>query len=156
MTATQETARSSPETAEVTTSDGMYPLRYRPNEFDDWGMIRKADNSMFATVRCPTSWEEDSEARRNGTDPYQGIGLLLMTAANGIAAEAAGNGPSMVDLCAAVAEAEALKAKASADDPDLVDWERLAARHHAEAAERIRNSILLLKQSLLPPGGPES
>lgn len=53
-------------------------LRYRPNEFDDWGQIRNADGSMFASVRRPASEEELAEHRRNGTDPYEDLARRLM------------------------------------------------------------------------------
>jgi hypothetical protein len=54
-------------------------LRYRPNEFDDWGQIRNADGSMFASVRRPASEEELAEHRRAGTDPYEDLARRLMS-----------------------------------------------------------------------------
>lgn len=62
----------------------MQPLFYRPNEFDDWGQIRNADGSMFASVRRPLSEEEAAEHRRNKTDPFEDLARTLMA---GVAAQ---------------------------------------------------------------------
>jgi hypothetical protein len=53
-------------------------LVYRPNEFDDWGMIRDENGSLFAVVRRPATEEELSEHRRDGTDPYKDLADRLI------------------------------------------------------------------------------
>lgn len=53
-------------------------LKYRPNKFDDWGMIRNADGSMFASVRRPASEEELAQHRVNKTDPYEDLARRLI------------------------------------------------------------------------------
>lgn len=54
-------------------------LQYRPNEYDDWGMIRNADGSLFAVVRRPAGEDELAEHRRHGTDPYEDLARRLMS-----------------------------------------------------------------------------
>lgn len=56
----------------------MQPLFYRPNEFDDWGQIRNADGSMFASVRRPLSEGAAAEHRRNKTDPFEDLATRLI------------------------------------------------------------------------------
>ncbi|MCV9964177.1 hypothetical protein OIU34_20035 [Pararhizobium sp. BT-229] len=140
----------------ATTEPPKPVLVYRPNEFDDWGMIRNADGTMFATVRRPTSMKQDDEARRTKTDPYEGIALLLISAAEGIMSEPLDARKRIIELCAAVASAEKGRNLAESEDIEAPNWERLAARHHAEAAERIRVGILLLADTLARPPRSES
>lgn len=58
-------------------------LQYRPNKFDDWGVIRHADGSVFATVRRPVSDVDLAAHRSAGTDPYQDLALRLMATFGG-------------------------------------------------------------------------
>lgn len=136
--------------ATAPTGPSKSALAYRPNEFDDWGMIRNGDGTMFATVRRPTSLEEDNEARRTKTDPYEGIALLLISAAEGIMSEPLDARKRMIELCAAVAGYEKARSLAKSEDVEAANWERVEARHHADAAERIRRDILLLAGTLAP------
>jgi hypothetical protein len=62
----------------------------------------------------------------------------------------------MIELCAAVAATEKARSLEESADTEAPNWERVAARHHAEAAERIRRSILLLADTLAPLPGPEA
>ena len=126
-------------------------LAYRPNEFDDWGMIRNSDGTMFATVRRPLSSEQADEARRTKTDPYEAISLLLISAAEGIMSEPLDARKRLIEMCAAAATAEKARSLAVREDSEAADWERVAASYHAEAAERIRTAILLLSDTFAPP-----
>lgn len=60
--------------------DGLSPgpWSYRPNEFDDWGMVRTADGSILANARAGDvereSEEYKSRCRREGRDPYSAVG----------------------------------------------------------------------------------
>lgn len=60
----------------------MPDLYYRPNKFDDWGIIRNADGSIFATVRRPVTDEEMVKHRSSGSDPYEDLALRLMSTFN--------------------------------------------------------------------------
>jgi hypothetical protein len=126
-------------------------LSYRPNEFDDWGMIRYNDGTMFATVRRPLSKEEADEARRTKADPYEGISLMLLSAATGVMAEPLESRRRLIEMCAAVAEAEKARNVAVRENIDAPDWERVAAGYHGEAAERIRAAILHLAGTFASP-----
>lgn len=53
-------------------------LTYRPDPYDDWGMIRNADGSIFAVVRCPASSEDLARHREAGTDPYEPVARRLI------------------------------------------------------------------------------
>jgi hypothetical protein len=126
------------------------PLRYRPNDFDDWGMIRNSDGSMFATVKRPISVEEANEARRTNSDPFEGISLLLIAAVEGIFAEPLNSRKQLIELCGAVANLEKKRNLSNSEDIEVPNWERVAAKHYADAAERIQSSILLLADTFAP------
>lgn len=130
-------------------------LAYRPNEFDDWGMIRNSDGTMFATVRRPLSIEQADEARRTKTDPYEAISLMLISAAEGIMSEPLDARKRLVEMCAAVAAAEKARNVAESENIETAEWERVAASYHAEAAERIRKAILLLADTFAPAAGED-
>lgn len=53
-------------------------LRYRPNKFDDWGIIRDSDGKLFASVRRPASEEELAAHREAGTDPFEDLARRLI------------------------------------------------------------------------------
>ena len=56
-------------------------LRYRPLEFDDWGIIRRGDsNEIFAVVRRPLPEEDAARHREAGTDPFEPLARALMSA----------------------------------------------------------------------------
>ncbi|MBY3432821.1 hypothetical protein HFN89_01355 [Rhizobium laguerreae] len=126
-------------------------LAYRPHEFDDWGMIRYPDNSLFAVVRRPLSEQKAAEARRTKTDPFEALGLMLIAAAEGIVAEPDDARQAIIELCAAAAADEMRKSEAELENIDAADWERVAARCRAEAADRIRSRILLLGDTFVSP-----
>jgi len=54
------------------------PWNYRPNEFDDWGIVRAADGSILANARAGDSLRESeaykARCRQNGLDPYSDVG----------------------------------------------------------------------------------
>jgi hypothetical protein len=58
----------------------MRDLLYRPNEFDDWGMIRNADGSMYASVRRPEAFEgEFDQCRSEKTDPFADLASMIVS-----------------------------------------------------------------------------
>ena len=126
------------------------PLVYRMHELDDWGMIRNADGSMFATVRRPTTSEEDAAARENGTDPYEALGRMLVEAASGIMSEPRSTRREIIDSCAYIAAEEKALADIEAEDIRGSSWERAEARYRAQAAERILNRITMLEDTVVP------
>lgn len=62
------------------------PWSYRPQEYDDWGMVRgPADEQgrqwIVANARAGgPSRQSDDEHRRNGTDPYEANARLIAAA----------------------------------------------------------------------------
>lgn len=54
------------------------PWSYRPNEFDDWGIVRTADGSILANARAGDGERESEgykdQCRRKGLDPYSDVG----------------------------------------------------------------------------------
>lgn len=63
------------------------PWAYRPDEFDDWGVIRTTHPvgdhcPVVAVVRVHGSEEELNEHRRNRTDPAAAVGNLIVAAVN--------------------------------------------------------------------------
>jgi hypothetical protein len=118
-------------------------LSYRPNgDTDDWGMIRRSNGKLFAVVRRPLPEAEASEARRAKTDPFETLSRLLMAASEGILSQPDDARRTLVELCASIAAGEKTRSDAVADDIDATEWDKVAARHHAEAAERIRRGIM--------------
>lgn len=54
-------------------------LKYRPFDHDDWGIIRNADGTIYATVRRPEAFEgEFDQHRAEGTDPFADIARKIM------------------------------------------------------------------------------
>jgi len=64
------------------------PLSYRPEEYDDWGVIRFAPDDegrarYVLKVQLPTYDEAVlDQHRRNGTDPCEEFGRKVVTAVN--------------------------------------------------------------------------
>jgi hypothetical protein len=57
----------------------MPELKYRPNEFDDWGQIRNADGSIYASCRRPQAFEgEFDQCREEQTDPFAEIAQKII------------------------------------------------------------------------------
>ncbi|MGN7827073.1 hypothetical protein ACTJJ8_10160 [Agrobacterium radiobacter] len=57
----------------------MAELQYRPNHYDDWGMIRNADGSMHASVHRPETYGgEFDECREEGTDPLADLARKII------------------------------------------------------------------------------
>lgn len=54
------------------------PWEYRPNAFDDWGIVRAADGAIVANARAGDRTAEEPEAkdrcRTEGRDPYEAVG----------------------------------------------------------------------------------
>lgn len=65
-------------------TDIKKPLAYRPREYDDWGMIRCADGTLFARAypAGPLSVADADAHRDAGTDPYEAVGRLIVKAVN--------------------------------------------------------------------------
>lgn len=53
-------------------------LFYRPNEFDDWGVIRSKDGKIFASVRRPLDEDEARKHRAAKTDPFEPLARRLI------------------------------------------------------------------------------
>jgi hypothetical protein len=124
-------------------------LVYRPNEFDDWGMIRHVNGRMFATVSRPLSQQEANDARRTETDPYEVLGRLLIVAVEGIVSEPKEARQSIIDLCATIAATEKNRCAAIVNDFDAAEWDRVAACNQLKTAERIRRDIEGLAESFV-------
>lgn len=66
------------------------PWAYRPDEFDDWGVVRSApDNEgrrwVVCQARLPYKGSDDLNAhRRAGTDPYEADARLIVAAVNAL------------------------------------------------------------------------
>lgn len=57
----------------------MSDLQYRPNHYDDWGMIRNADGSMHASVHRPETYlGEFDEHREADTDPFADLARKII------------------------------------------------------------------------------
>lgn len=57
----------------------MSDLQYRPNHYDDWGMIRNADGSMHASVHRPEIYlGEFDEHREADTDPFADLARKII------------------------------------------------------------------------------
>ncbi|RWO22860.1 hypothetical protein [Mesorhizobium sp.] len=57
----------------------MKGLRYRPLEYDDWGIIRHGDSDhIFAVVRRPLDESEAAMHRANKTDPFEDLAKRLI------------------------------------------------------------------------------
>lgn len=93
-------------------------LRYRSLEYDDWGMIRNPDDSLFAVVRRPLGEDEAAAHRKAKTDPFEPLARVLMSALAS---------PPTTDAIKAQALREALEgAKAAVLDHEM-EWARKAA-----------------------------
>jgi hypothetical protein len=75
-------------------------LRYRSLEYDDWGMIRNADDSLFAVIRRPLGEDEAGAHRNAKTDPFEPLARVLMSALSS---------PPTTDAIRAQARREALE-----------------------------------------------
>jgi hypothetical protein len=118
-------------------------LVYRPNgDIDDWGMIRRSNGNLFAVVRRPLPEAEANDARRTKTDPFEALGRLLISASEGIVSQPDDALRTLIELCASIAAGEKTRSEAVLLDIDATEWDKVAARNHAEAAERIRLGIL--------------
>lgn len=127
-------------------------LVYRPNgDTDDWGMIRRSNGNLFAVVRRPLAEVEANEARRAKTDPFEALSRLLISATEGIVSHPDDSRRALVELCASIAAGEKTRSDAVSQDIDATDWDKVAARHHAEAAERIRLGILGVLETFKSP-----
>lgn len=120
-------------------------LRYRSLEYDDWGMIRNADDSLFAVIRRPLGEDEAGAHRKAKTDPFEPLARVLMSALSS---------PPTTDAIRAQARREALEEAAAWHDgkADIarVDAERfrggtsphtqrrVVMASHMEAARAIR------------------
>lgn len=126
-------------------------LAYRPNgDTDDWGMIRRSNGKLFAVVRRPLPEAEANEARRTKTDPFEALSRLLISASEGIVSQPDDARRTLVNLCASIATGEKARSEAVSQDIDATEWDKVAARHHAEAAERIRLGILSVLETFKP------
>jgi hypothetical protein len=127
-------------------------LVYRPNgDIDDWGMIRRSNGKLFAVVRRPLPEAEANEARRAKTDPFEALSRLLISATEGIVSQPDDGRRTLVELCASIAAGEKSRSEAVSQDIGAAEWDKVAARHHAEAAERIRLGILGVLETFKSP-----
>ncbi|MCS4088428.1 hypothetical protein [Rhizobium sp. BK176] len=118
-------------------------LVYRPNgDTDDWGMIRRSNGNLFAVVRRPLPEAEANEARSTKTDPFEALSRLLISASERIVSQPDDARRTLVELCASIASGEKARSDAVSQDIDTTEWDKVAARHHGEAADRIRLGIL--------------
>ncbi|MNL65491.1 hypothetical protein D3C87_1898260 [compost metagenome] len=113
-------------------------------------MIRRSNGKLFAVVRRPLTEAEANEARRTKTDPFEALSRLLISASEGIVSQPDDARRTLVDLCAAIASGEKARSEAVSQDIDATEWDKVAARHHAEAAERIRLGILGVLETFKP------
>lgn len=57
------------------------PWTYRPQELDDWGIVRDADNAVVCQAAGRQITEDDkNQHRRDGTDPYEHRARLIAAA----------------------------------------------------------------------------
>lgn len=57
--------------------------KYRPDKYDDWGVIKGPDNMIVLNVSRGANVEADfSQHRRNKTDPYKDFGEFVVAALN--------------------------------------------------------------------------
>lgn len=108
----------------------MQPLFYRPNEFDDWGQIRNADGSMFASVRRPLSEEEAAEHRRNKTDPFEDLARSLIA---GVAAQ----GQPAMEAWRQLTETQISAVMHLVESRLCIIWPKIGAREEFENALRV-------------------
>lgn len=68
------------------------PWEYRPDKYDDWGFIRGPEversygraKMVVALSRDGPDEKDHSEHRRDGTDPYEANGRLIVAAVNAL------------------------------------------------------------------------
>lgn len=118
------------------------PLAYRPLEYDDWGVIRRADGRLFARARSDAYLSvADADAHRAaGTDPYEAIGRLIVKAVN-----------ERDELIAAMREAQAVLSQLTAPDMKIgagdIYFRARAAEVEARAVLARANDIRLNKKA---------
>jgi hypothetical protein len=57
------------------------PWRYRPHQYDDWGIVKGADGRTICQAQdLRVSEEEKSECRATGADPYAANAQLIAAA----------------------------------------------------------------------------
>ena len=67
-------------------ADLQGPWEYRPEEWDDWGIVRAAPDSegrrwIICQARYPYSTDDElAEHRRNKTDPWEGVARVIAAA----------------------------------------------------------------------------
>ena len=72
--------------AEAAKQAAPSPWRYRPNEFDDWGTVRSAQDEKgrgWTVARCclPHASEDEKAAHRSaGTDPWHDLSVFIAAA----------------------------------------------------------------------------
>ena len=100
----------------------ILPLQYRPREFDDWGVVRTPDGSIFAVARRRTGETDDNEHRKNQTDPYRETGELII--------RAVGSHDALIGVCS-----ELYKAACEAEMALQGIPEHRAVRHRLASAQ---------------------
>nr|WP_250808377.1 hypothetical protein [Neorhizobium tomejilense] len=122
---------------------------YRMHDFDDWGVIRNRDGSVFATVSRPLTEGDKAAARESGSDPYEALGLLLVDAFERARSATYSDRATTLAVCAAVAEQERARQEIAAEDIRSSSWERTEARYRAGTAGDILAAIHNLTGTLL-------
>lgn len=109
----------------------MTELQYRPNHYDDWGMIRNADGSMHASVHRPETYGgEFDECREEGTDPFADLARKIIFY-DDLEAENA-------SLRQLLSEAEKREREARSPFEIVADWHDKQARTFKEMAQDVR------------------
>jgi hypothetical protein len=116
-------------------------LVYRMHDFDDWGLIRNRDGSVFASLRRPVPDDEMAIHRSSGTDPYQALGLLLVDAVERVRRETDSMRNPMLSACLTVVDQYRARSEQASEDIRASSWERAEARYHASAAAAIHKDM---------------
>lgn len=126
----------------------MPALVYRMYDFDDWGMIRQADGTLFATVRRPVSDDELAKARSERTDPYEELGRLLIKATEGFMTVPAHGRRELINACAALVAEEKAAIEVSPSNKRIG---KLVNRRLEELCEHLISRMKALEDTVVPP-----
>lgn len=133
MTSEMMTAERRAELRKLCDAATSGPWRYRPDPFDDWGIVRGPDDYVVAVARYQTAGlteDQLNQHRRNRTDPAGPDALLIVAARTAL--------PEALDTIEAqAAEIERLKKErdeAQRDHTDMM-WQRRRAEEQCEDVE---------------------